>query len=818
MTEEDPQQTAREEVQRARDALAKQQYVKAAMHAADALTFDPNNREYLDVADDVIAAVDDPLGLVPVQTGQVNFATAALRARILMTQRRLPEALSLIAEVVRIRPDVAYFDWARRWLQPHIIQAIPFQQLAGSVINAAVQVTGSVPVPMADDDPRRQNLLAARDFIAAIAQHHPGEAMPPFVLAMICRRLGQFDEAIRFANEAHRLKPDWQSCIGIACAQRDAGRVDDAVASFSHALQYDPEDLSARLDAGDTLLAAQRWDEAVRWYDDVLQRQPNHPWATASRHFALMRGHDSGQDRFALYAMREIFGNDRATALLDELDPPRAYVNYLPGPGDATANAVGNMLRDIAGKPEADGGSAKLTVTHPESPSVITAFQLGVRTLGKNIGLDIEVEKVQQPDPRQPKSQVDFVLWNYDGTTPRPVMGPADPRAQQPVAELAMLPFHPDYWEPKAREIGAQMGPGWMNALLAVMTDPPPIGDGPWDALTWLGRVQVATALVLSHLDQGWEGSARKRALYSLVLGPVDWTVDAGIIAMAWRAREDAAIRADVEQLFGWLETQIPKEGFTCFEYPLAASWLGMGGHSPETQARLEQWIERIHTVNQGQNRAGGEETRFEGLTLEQYAEFCVERDKHIGPIGVGEAVSSLVGGGNMDQVAAVCHRYGIELKTGMYGTTGYGAAVVPEWEDVIANDPSARNAFEEFKERARLKAQGIDPDGEEAQAVRNIREGKMDMHQEMAKAQEAQTALAEGNAGDPDPVVFPGQPVAKLSDYVTMLKLMQGGDFNGALARYGLDMMTYSQVAQAWGVKLAADPTLNAKFAQMMG
>jgi hypothetical protein len=64
---------------------------------------------------------------------------------------------------------------------------------------------------------------------------------------------------------------------------------------------------------------------------------------------------------------------------------------------------------------------------------------------------------------------------------------------------------------------------------------------------------------------------------------------------------------------------------------------------------------------------------------------------------------------------------------------------------------------------------------------------------------------------------VFPGQKVAKLSDYVGLIKGMQGGDMMGALKRYGLDMGAYMQVAQAWGAKLASDPMLNAKFSKML-
>jgi tetratricopeptide (TPR) repeat protein len=88
---------------------------------------------------------------------------------------------------------------------------------------------------------------------------------------------------------------------------------------------------------------------------------------------------------------------------------------------------------------------------------------------------------------------------------------------------------------------------------------------------------------------------------------------------------------------------------------------------------------------------------------------------------------------------------------------------------------------------------------------------------QRLGQAAHAQQSVAAGNAGDADPVVFPGQRVAKLSDYVRMMRHMQAGDMQGALTAFGLDVMGYAQVAQAWGTKLAQDAILNAKFAAMM-
>jgi hypothetical protein len=83
--------------------------------------------------------------------------------------------------------------------------------------------------------------------------------------------------------------------------------------------------------------------------------------------------------------------------------------------------------------------------------------------------------------------------------------------------------------------------------------------------------------------------------------------------------------------------------------------------------------------------------------------------------------------------------------------------------------------------------------------------------------AQAAQQQIAAGAGGDPDPVVFPGQRVARLSDYVGLMKAMQTGNMMGALNQYGLDMMGYSSVATMWGQKMASDPVLGNKFSQMM-
>jgi len=138
----------------------------------------------------------------------------------------------------------------------------------------------------------------------------------------------------------------------------------------------------------------------------------------------------------------------------------------------------------------------------------------------------------------------------------------------------------------------------------------------------------------------------------------------------------------------------------------------------------------------------------------------------------------------------------------------------VPEWEQAVEASAELQEQLAEAKRTLELEAMGVSR--EEKAALDQIHRGEMDMHQRVAQQQQAEREV-DLSVDDPDPLIFEGQPVARLSDYVAILKGMQAGDMNGALAQYGLDMGSYAQVATAWGAKLAANPVLTAKFHRLM-
>lgn len=697
--------TPQGDVELARQALNQNDFQHAIHHIGCALGADPSNHEWLGVLNDIIARAPNILQLVELGDS-ASFSEAAVRAYVLAGRHQWQEALELICQVAETRPDCGYLIWPMWWLQQGAGQGLAKDTLIPAVLIPCVKLASGCPAPMDPEDPRFANVQCAAHILYALRQQFPDEPFCYFASSLVGRRLGTLDDALANAQHALQLDPSWRNCIGVANVLRDMKRYDEALSMFRQALAHDASDVSALLDAGDMMIQAERLQEAQGIYNEVLAKKANHPWATASLHYVSFKltGDESAKD--ALLALRSQ-GNDRARELGDEIDPPVPYVTWLPRGADATCNAMRHTFEQMFNNPaEYHGSTYELALTHLESPTLFAAFRLQMEMWGPMVKVNLDVENIQQPDPRVPKAQVDFQLWNYDGVQPTPNMNPPDRRVSHAVFELAEQDFHLDSWVPQAKNIARQLQQDDLWHLLGCMVHPPRPPGSDWRVLVWVQRVQVAAALIIAFIDQGWENSRRKRALYSLLYGPTDWSVDAAIIALGVIARQEPNTRAEILQAFAWLQTQIPAMGFTCFEYPLCATWMACGPHDDITTQKLKKWEENI-----------------------------------------------------------------------LNGKTGSSS----------------------------VKSSRIEP-------------AKFDQAEEMAKAQAAQQQIAGGGGGDPDPVVFPGQPVAKLSDYVRLMKAMQGGDMMGALGQFGLDMGSYGPVAMQWGQALQADPTLNAKFGQMMG
>lgn len=832
---------ALDNVEHAREALARGDLAQALFHVSSALATEPQNASWRAILDEAIRRAPDARVFVRADEVKADFITSATRAYVHASRREWVDAFATLGEVIALRSDAAFYLWAVEWVvQPEVLDALTAEALEKRVLPPLVRMVSNLPPALDANDPRRANVDAAAQVLAALYGRHT--QLVPLLLtsASVLRRQGRFDTAIELASYAFQLRGDWGGAISVACAYRDAKRVDDAVAWFRRAHSLRPDDAAALLDVGDTLLDAGRLAEAKVAYEQVLTIAPRDAWAEDSLLYLAFQSTKTEQALLALYEASATRSRAKELYFREVGDQP--YFTWLPNPGDSTYFAARNVVAELTRRPPPPTGRGiDVHLQHMEAPSALRAFKLWTDARGWTaVGMRARVEGVQEPDTRFAKGQVDFTLWAFDDKVPRPNCPAPDPRVAQAIAAIARKPYSLAMWQRDAQALAAQMGPPWLNQLLFTMVQPPPLPHLDADPFAWLQKVQVAVALVVANLDAGWEGSARKRALESLVRGPVDWTVDAGIIALGWLAKNDPAIRSSVEQTFAWLESQIPKTGFTCYEYPLVNVWRNLGGHTSEQEQRLELWKKRCES-----QKIEFAEEKHAGLTLEDYAKLSAERDAILmraasGPAGglgaaagvagpallggvakamfggiAGNVAGAAVGGaaasfGPQGELHALCAKYRVPVLAGGM------AARVPTWDQRINADAALQKRFFALQQKYAMAGQGIAQNSHEARVAQQLKDGSFDVESAKQNAIAAQQALERGEGGDPDPVVFPGQRIARLSDYVSLVRAMQGGDFQGALRAHGLDMNAYMQVAQGWGVKLAADPMLAAKYQKM--
>src|SRR5262245_12548667 len=193
----------------------------------------------------------------------------------------------------------------------------------------------------------------------------------------LLRKAGLFDEAAAVARRTLEQSPDWHSTTSLGLVLREKGDCEGAEDAFRQALELDPSDYTAALEAGDLVFNRQEWQRAIDWYQIALGKEAGQPWAIAS----------------VLYCRWKLSGDDQLLKLLYDLaekENPRAQSLYhqtfrggLPEPSDATANLVRQMRNEILTNSEkSPTGEMRTATSSLEAPSNYLAFRIEMEGLG----------------------------------------------------------------------------------------------------------------------------------------------------------------------------------------------------------------------------------------------------------------------------------------------------------------------------------------------------------------------------------------------------------------------------------------------------
>jgi tetratricopeptide (TPR) repeat protein len=536
-----------------------------ASHLATLLEVDPRRADWQALAARYLdAAGGNVEALLPV--GAERFVNSeALRAWFWQRQGKVPAAVDLLLQVARAAGHARYLHaWALDWLERDGalagVDEATMMQLLATVLNSVEEAHESSAATVRDVG--RWAALAGR----ASAAYAP----TPIVLlvrAGLHRKAGQFDAGLALTGPIDRAgSAEQANAIGLLL--RCMRRFDESEQAFIHANSFDPDDITPKLEAGDTCFEAGNWHKALAWYQAVLAVADQQAWALASSWYCRYKL-DGDQACFERLWEAMNGGDSRAHQLVFR------ERGQLAQSSDASANVLRQMrqawLASDAG--DSGGGAVKIEVNTLEAPSNRLAFALEFAARKPPVALTIECGPLPAVDPRLALAPVDHPLWAYQGTVPYPALAAPAAAVRDAVAALALAPYHPHLNWAQASHVAARFGTPHVRDLLATMVYPPPLPQGV-AALAWLPRVQLAAAQVLAQLDSGWEGSARRSALLSVLFGPMDWSTCAAIRVLAHIGATEAAHGSDIMRLFAQMEKHIPEVGHWDWVALLYQQWL----------------------------------------------------------------------------------------------------------------------------------------------------------------------------------------------------------------------------------------------------
>jgi tetratricopeptide (TPR) repeat protein len=547
----------------------------AMSHVAWFLKDDPLHKEGRSLLNQLIQAAHDPLELVPFGEKETPYTIAMARAYIYVQQNRLEEALFLVDQVYRVVPGVPFLAWLPEWFTN-------LEQVLAVKPETMARFVGSLAEKIREAEEQQYVIEQLSLPLRHYQQVYAHDWQVTSMMSVFLRRMGRLEEATALAKSAYAIAPGYQTAVFLGGAYRANGDVAAAANAFIEAASYNPDDLAIRLDIGDTLCRIGELEAGVAAYKEVLAREPNHPWAKPSflyyQYFLEPDG--SWMEQLKHYAEANP-DNQRAGFLRWRLVP---YFAVLLEPADALINSLRQMSEQSF-----DAKEIKFTLSALESPSARLAVErYQIEKYGK-AHLEIKVTRLQKPDPRVPKRSVDYLLWRYKGTNPEPAVQPASSQVNAAILELAQSRYSTEFWFHKAYPLASNLGVAAVNDLLGVMVHPPARPET-FPIWAWIQRVQVAAAFVIGRLERGWEGSTRKSVLFSLARGPMDWTVEAAIIALAQIAFEEQAAAPDVAELYLELLNTLPDDG----GIPYLDALLTCSTRLPSPPPALRRLVERM--------------------------------------------------------------------------------------------------------------------------------------------------------------------------------------------------------------------------------
>lgn len=552
------------------EAIKAQDYKHAVYHVAAAYFEAPMDEDYHQIFLRWFREVEDPVAAIQPPEGEGWSAhEAALLAEIYAQQGQEDLAIYWLSRVIEASKNMALLERAMRWLsQPEARARVGTDSLTMLFSSIGQAYLGE----SIEEESVAQQIEMVTPWMEQVVSEREDASLKCFA-ANVLRKLNQQERALEMAQQAYKQNPTHHTAVVVALCHRSLQDMASAFEAYELALSHDDSDVSVRLDLGDILCEQGKLEEGIARYQEVLDRQPDHPWASAYLPYYRFKLYGQFEDIERLIA-QVYANNEEAQYLLYEIRRSAfaPYQGFLPSPADATINMLIQMEES-----EQDAFFGSVQVTAPEAASV----QMVLRRLAEARGQEMPEYNIAEDASYEcwaPADDVVNTYWQFDGNIASATVAPPNQVWSERIVELVGQLYILPLWLNYAEQTHPTLTPDDVEQLCRAMVHPPATSEY-YTEWMWVYLCQFAagTYLAASVDPEQWEQAPARQALYDLINGPMDWSVESAFMPLCERVlRLDIGHpwRADVIDWMIRLMLRMPKDIHVCYIYALFVTLL----------------------------------------------------------------------------------------------------------------------------------------------------------------------------------------------------------------------------------------------------
>lgn len=304
-------------------AYDKHDYVQAIYHLRSAIVLEPVNQKAQTILKNILDnnLVDITNLSIGDKSERSQIGMDAIKTFVLGYTKKYDQALLNLTNLLLSTEETLFLYWLEDWLSHEDF----FKILSLNALKKALVKLMTLPNQAEFNYSIREIYEFFLNLMMKAEKQYDFDESLTYIMAVISRRCLQFQRSILIAARSYGNKPSYFNTLALAYAYRELKDYDNTVRFFQEAVNFKPDNIEVKLELADYIcekanLRSDDYKRGVNLYKEVADSNPPHSWAYPSYLYYsyMIEFKPSLLEKLEQYC-NENPVNERATKLLNKI-------------------------------------------------------------------------------------------------------------------------------------------------------------------------------------------------------------------------------------------------------------------------------------------------------------------------------------------------------------------------------------------------------------------------------------------------------------------------------------------------------------------